>query len=298
MSNATKIIGAPEQRAAGPTGGAEMPELQHRAFEQRYGQSSDDDWSWYGDPDPATRLQTDRLLDRGVDRLLELTDSTPADWSVLVVCGGVGGEATYLRNRGFTRITNSDFSSEAVEIARRREPSIESIVLNAEALDVGDGCYDLVLVRAGLHHLPRPVLGLNEMVRAAGKAVLAIEPNEGLVAKLLGQEFEVEEGETNYVFRWTAELLEQVVKSQILEAPVHIENLRTMHHHMVWPIAEKLCRGNPRLMHAFIENVYKVASRFDRIGNQFVGLVVKDPAEPHHRIGRVETPARREMPAA
>lgn len=274
-----------------------LPEMQHRAFEQRYGQSNDKDWSWYDDPDPATRLQSDRMLDRGIDRLLELTDSKPEDWSVLVVCGGVGGEATYLRKRGFTKITNSDFSSEAIEIAQRREPTVESIVLNAEALDVPDGFYDLVVVRAGLHHLPRPVLGMNEMIRAAGKATLVIEPNEGAIAKLLGQEFEVEEGEVNYVFRWTNELQEQVVKSQILEDPVHIENVRMVHHHGVWVVAEKLFSGKPKLMHAFISGVYKVAAPLlDRVGNLFVGIVVKDPSVPHSGAATAERSARR--PAA
>ncbi len=262
----------------------QMPELQHKAFEQRYGQSDDKDWSWYDVADPATRLQTDRLLHRGIDRLMAITDSHPEDWRVLVVCGGVGGEATYLRKKGFTQITNSDFSSSAIEIAQRREPSVTSMVLNAEALDVPDDSYDLVLVRAGLHHLPRPVLGMNEMIRVASKAVLAIEPNEGVLAKLLGQEFEVEEGEINYVFRWTNELLEQVVKSQILQDPVHIENLRSLHHHKVWVVAEKLFADNPERMHQFIDAVYRIGGPLlDRVGNHFVGLVVKDPAVPHRR---------------
>ena len=267
-----------------------MPEQQHRAFEQRYGNSDLDDWAWYEDPDPATRLQTDRLIDRGIDRLLEITNSQAKDWKVLITCGGVGGEATYLRNKGFTNITNSDFSSEAIEIAKRREPTIKSIVVNAEDIDAEDGEYDLVIVRAGLHHLPRPVLGMNEMIRVASKAVVALEPNEGVIAKVLGQEFEVEEGEINYVFRWTEELLEQVVKSQLLEDPVHIENLRSVHHHKVWVLAEKFCKGDKAKMHKLIKSVYQVgAPVLDRVGNAFIGIVVKDPAVPH--TARDEAPA-------
>lgn len=258
------------------------PELQHRAFEERFGESSISDWDWYAVDDPATRLQTDRCLDRALDRLLQVTKSEPQDWRVLIVCGGVGGEASQLLARGFVDVTNSDFSGSALDVARQREPSVTSLELNAEALDLADDSFDLVIERAGLHHLPRPVLGFNEMLRVARKAVIVVEPNTGLITRLFGQEFEEEHGEINYVFRWSTELIEQSTKSWLLDRPVLVENLRTLHHHRVWLWAQKICRGNTKRMYPLIRGFYWFAGALlDRIGNTFVGLVVLDPDQPH-----------------
>ena len=253
-------------------------EQQHVGFEQAYGESDLSKWEWHSTPDRATRFEVDRLLDRGVDRLLEVVGQPPEQLSALVTCGGVGGEATHLRRRGFINVVNSDFSAAALQISRAREPEIETAELNAEALDLADDSYDIVVERFGLHHLGRPVLGLTEMLRVARKAVLFAEPHAGLIARLLGQEFEQESpGSKNYVFRWDEELLEQATRSYLLEMPLHIEVVRLAHHRIVWQKLYKLTGGRTDLMYPMLRGFYGALTPINPMGNLMVGLVVKNP---------------------
>ncbi len=118
--------------------------------------------------------------------------------------------------------------------------------MNAENLDIPDKSYDLVLVQNGLHHLPRPVLGLTEMIRVAKKAVMMIEPHAGIVANLLGMEWEDHGGAVNYVFRWNKLMFEQVVKSYILQLPCYIKPIRLWNHNLVMDKVGKIFGGGQR----------------------------------------------------
>jgi ubiquinone/menaquinone biosynthesis C-methylase UbiE len=250
------------------------------AFDKRYS-AADEYLEFLDTADPARVRLRDQLMTRALDRLLELVPSAPKDWSVLVVCGGVGKEASQLRRAGFVDVTNTDFSPAAVEISAEREPTLKHRRLDAENIDLPDESVDLVLVQAGLHHLPRPVTGFNEMIRVARKAVIVIEPHTGLITKALGQEFEEEEGEINYVFRWDHELLEQATKSQILERPVHVETIRALFHAKVYTTLDRVFRGDQGRILAAMKAFDATAGRaLKPIGNSFIGLVVKDPGKP------------------
>ena len=74
---------------------------QLRNFEQMYVPDGLQQWAFHDTPDPLMRYLRDRRLKLGIDRVLAMTNLDPATCSVLVVCGGVGGEGTYLANRGF-----------------------------------------------------------------------------------------------------------------------------------------------------------------------------------------------------
>ena len=74
----------------------------------------------------------------------------------------------------------------ALDVCKARDPRLDTRQMDAEALDVPDNSYDIVLVQDGLHELRRPVLGLTEMLRVARRAVIVIEPHTGVVAGLLG----------------------------------------------------------------------------------------------------------------
>lgn len=74
---------------------------QLRNFEQKYVPDALLQWAFRDTPDPLMRYLRDRRLKLGIDRVLAMTNLDPATCSVLVVCGGVGGEGTYLANRGF-----------------------------------------------------------------------------------------------------------------------------------------------------------------------------------------------------
>ena len=250
---------------------------QLRFFEETYAAPAED-FAFHDVEGEAVRYSRDRRLRIAVDRLQQITGETLADWSSLVVCGGAGGEGSYLANRGVRNVTVSDFSQNALTRCEARDPRLRTHVFDAEAIDAPDGAYDLVLVQDGLHHLPRPTLGFTEMLRVARRAVVVIEPHAGLVARLLGREWERIGDAVNYVFRWDARLLEQTVRSYLLERPLTIEDHRLWDYPYLLPLLSRRL-GRERWASWLQKGLYRalnatLATR--RLGNMMVGVVVKD----------------------
>lgn len=203
-------------------------------------------------------------------------NSLPQDWDVLVVCGGIGGEGTVLANMGFRSVTVSDISENAIQVCQLRDSRLETKVMNAENLDIPDESYDLVLVQDGLHHLPRPVLGLTEMIRVSKKAVMMIEPHAGIVANLLGKEWEDHGGTVNYVFRWNKLMLEQAVKSYVFQMPCQIEVIRLWNHNLVVDKVGKILGGGPKGK-VVVQLCYFLLDLFTGwLGNMMIRLFIKN----------------------
>lgn len=99
--------------------------------------------------------------------------------SALTVCAGSGMDAEFLARAG-ARVVASDISLGAArrtrERARRYGVDITPIVADVERLPFADAAFDVVLVHDGLHHLERPLVGLAEMARVAGRWVSVTEP--------------------------------------------------------------------------------------------------------------------------
>lgn len=248
------------------------------AFEEAYAAPAER-FAYHDEASDAVRYSRDRRLRVAVDRLQQVTGEGLDTWSSLVVCGGAGGEGTYLANRGIRDVTVSDFSPKALHHCEQRDPRLETRVLDAEALDLSDESYDLVLVQDGLHHLPRPTLGLTEMLRVARRAVVVIEPHSGLVARLLGREWERIGEAVNYVFRWDERLLEQTVRSYLLERTCTVEDHRLWDYPYLLPLLTRRL-GSQRRAAWLQRAVYRVlnATRMSRtLGNMMVGVIVKDP---------------------
>lgn len=241
-------------------------------------------WDFHDTAEPATRYARDRRLRIAIDRLQHVTGDDLSSWSALVTCAGAGGEGSYLANRGVGAVTISDFSPRALEHCRQRDERLETRLLDAEQLDVPDESYDLVLVQDGLHHLPRPVLGLTEMLRVSRRAVVVIEPHAGLVARCLGREWERHDGVANYVFRWDERMLVQSVRSYLLERACAIEDIR------FWDYTVLLYRLNDRLGSlSAASRIQKLAYRtlnacrpLRALGNMMVAVIVKDPIPGRH----------------
>lgn len=248
---------------------------QHSAFENIYADQTR--WAFHDTKDPLIRFVRDRRIQMGVEHVMRIGRSSPADWDALVVCGGVGGEGTLLANLGFRSVTVSDYSENALTFCRQRDPRLQTRILNAEKMDLPDGAYDLVLVQDGLHHLPRPVQGFIEMLRVAKRGVIVNEPHWGLVAKILGTTWEDHEGEINYVFRWNQMLLEQATRSYLLKQPCHVKALRLWDHpSAIHRLASRVPSGPPQL--ALARFCYWVLNgMFRQLGNAMVGVIVKDP---------------------
>jgi ubiquinone/menaquinone biosynthesis C-methylase UbiE len=257
-------------------------EVQKAVYENSYS-VEDSRWSFHYTADPLTRYLRDRRLStalRTLDRHLEL-DRTCG--SALVVCGGVGGEGTFLRKAGFQDVTVSDFSSEALERCGRFDPALKTLLLDAEDMALCDSSYDIVLVQDGLHHLPRPVLGFTEMLRVARKAVVVIEPYRSLVGRLAGTEWEVQGSAINYVFRWNRTFLEQCTRSYLLSRDAKVVAVRMWDHGSM--VAKAVKRIPPRGRHVAAVALYRALSLVWFSGNMMVGVVVKSPAEfPPERL--------------
>ncbi len=133
--------------------------------------------------------------------------------TVLNICCGNGFEAEYLVGLR-AKVTVSDISPEAVKAARRRCRQIKGVVADAENLPFKDKSFDLVVVRAGLHHLPDPHRGIFEMDRVSRKGFIFIEAQRNFITKILiklGLAEEYEES-GNYVYRFTREEIHQLMK--------------------------------------------------------------------------------------
>lgn len=255
-----------------------------QSYEYQYSRSNERDWAFHDTSDPVMRYLRDRRLGIAVDALHTAIGLPPEQWTTLVVCGGVGGEGTYLANRGCRSVVVSDFSAHALEICERRDPRLRTLQLNAEALDVADNSYDVVLVQDGLHELRRPVLGLTEMMRVARRAVAVIEPHDGMVARLLGTVWERHEGKDaagsvgeNYVFRWNAQFLTNVARSYLLREATAVKVIRFWDHNVTIGRIANLVGGG-RLGLATAQATYGLLdTTLWWIGNAMVGIVVKNP---------------------
>lgn len=249
-------------------------ESQRVAMDAQYADRSKHRWEGHHTSDPLTRYLRDRRLRVGLHILKKVERLDPANQTALLVCGGVGGEGTFLREFGFQDVTVSDLSKEALENCRRFDPQLRTMLLNAESMtELPDNSYDIVLVQDGLHHLPRPVLGFTEMLRVARVAAIVIEPHYGLVGKLIGTEWEVHGDAVNYVFRWNRPILEQATRSYLLDKKSVIVPRRLWDHNLV--IAKAVSRLPLRLQVRAAKVIYAVLRPFNRFGNMMVGVVVK-----------------------
>lgn len=91
--------------------------------------------------------------------------------------GGGGQDARYLLDRG-SDVLATDIDDALLQQAKEegRIPKCEA--QNLEALDLPDDSFDFVLCKETYHHLPRPMLGLYEMIRVARFGVVLIEPTD------------------------------------------------------------------------------------------------------------------------
>jgi SAM-dependent methyltransferase len=247
------------------------------AADNAYRRSDPERWGFHFTDDPLIRYLRDRRLHLAMRILRSMGRLDPREQSALVVCGGVGGEGAFLRNIGFADVTVSDFSREALRLGQQFNPDIKALQLNAEALDLADASYDVVLVQDGLHHLSRPVVGLTEMLRVARDSVIVIEPHLSLVGRLLGKEWEFEGDAVNYVFRWKPTHLEQIVRSYLVDPTSTVVTKRLWDHNVV--IGKVVRRAPSGLQLPLAKAIYALLRPVAPLGNMMVGVILKNQAE-------------------
>ena len=181
----------------------------------------------------------------------------PSGGSALVVCGNER-DAHHLQRYPFEEIVVTGFGDRRRDIARVTlgDPRISYQQANAEALPFASRSFDVVVCKEGLHHLPRPVAGLYEMLRCCRKAAIVIEPFESALERALerfgiatcyeregrgrragGNAARPGGGEAaaraaphinpferdNYVFRWSRRQLETILNSYYLDSDYAVE---------------------------------------------------------------------------
>ena len=239
-------------------------------------------WAFHDTLDPLTRYVRDRRQKLAVARLLALTHTTFRDWPrVLVGCGGVGGEGTFLRKAGFPQVTVADYSEGLIRYMRVRDQQLGGVVANTERLPFAADSFDLVLVQDGIHHLKIPPLGVAEMLRVARRAIIVIEPHEGVAAKLIGTKVEkdVETGALNFVFRWNGWLFQQVVASYWVGQGFHAEVMRFWDHSTAMLRLFRWLPGETARLRAIQATYWLLKNFFGWAGNMFVGMAFKNPVQ-------------------
>jgi ubiquinone/menaquinone biosynthesis C-methylase UbiE len=259
--------------------------MQRERADRVHGDPTEGLWDYHYTSDPLIRYLRDRRLHRALKELDKRGRLDVAKQSVLLVCGGVGGEGTFLANQGFADVTVSDLSEKAMELCRRFDGRLKTRVLNAEAMSqVEDGSYDLVLVQDGLHHLPRPVLGFTEMLRVARTAVIVIEPHAGLVARAIGRQWEVSGEAVNYVFRWNRSILEQATRSYLLRDDADVIPYRFFDHNLMLNRAVQRLPLPRKGQVLAAKAIYGLLRPAAPIGNMMVGIVLKPSGPSPERL--------------
>lgn len=251
-------------------------------MDEIYSDRTESRWSFHYTADPLIRFLRDRRLDVALKVLRDNDKLQPERQRVLVVCGGVGGEGTYLANQGFQDVTVSDLSEEALQRCRSHDPRLKTLPLNAEAMDVADDSYDLTFVQDGLHHLPRPALGLTEMLRVSRDAAVVIEPHFGVAGSLLGTRWERHGEAINFVYRWSRQSFEQTARSYLLMEEGRVVVRRFWDHNL--QVSRLAGRLPQRFRLRAAKVTYNLLQLADPLGNMFVGVVFKPTTQPPPRL--------------
>jgi ubiquinone/menaquinone biosynthesis C-methylase UbiE len=123
---------------------------------------------------------------RMYETLRPILDSYPGCRWLTVGDGRYGCDAWFLTKQGMQALATDigdTLLKEALTAGRisafRKE--------NAESLSFSDESFDFVLCKESLHHCPRPMAALYELVRVAKQGVVLIEPNDIYVSPTWGE---------------------------------------------------------------------------------------------------------------
>ena len=173
--------------------------------------------------------------------------------TLLDICCGSGMAAEFYANAGAT-VTGLDISPRSIdrakERARRHEFAATFVVGDAEKLPFADKSFDVVTVHDGLHHLPNPLLAIQEMARVARRAVVVIEPARSWLTRravVAGLALDYEDA-GNYVYRFDVEEIRKIVTVAGFDRVSHRQYLLYYRHE---PFKHAPRFENTPLFHAF-----------------------------------------------
>lgn len=205
--------------------------------------------------------------------------------SVLTVCTGSGIEADRLSSQG-ARVTATDLSPDAITRLHQRYPHLLASVADAEQLPFEDASFDVALVRRGLHHLPRPILGIYEMIRVARSHVILMEAQDSWAVQLLtrGKFFGLIphggqiECHGNYIYRFSRRELRKITQAMFLGGiRFHAE----WHHnnYVIEGLHHRFCQQDPGFTVArWFYNGFNLL--FGRWGNNLTAVIEINRSTP------------------
>ena len=148
-------------------------------------------------------------------RLLDKNNINLTNKTILIASCGKGTDIHYLEKFCNPTIYVSDIAESAVGTAIASFENIQGSVGDTERLPFNGNTFDYSFIAASLHHLPRPILGLYELLRVAKEGVIVIEPNDSILTRMatsLGFAHEIEEV-GNYVFRFSKRDVIKITRS-------------------------------------------------------------------------------------
>lgn len=227
--------------------------------------------------------------------------------SDVLVVGGSAEDGRTLHRVGFTRVTLSNLlDPRPSEQADLDEAKMRTRRLDAEAMELADNSYDLVLAHEMLHHCRSPHKALLEMLRVSRKHVILLEPNNSFAMKVLlrlrfsfpyelpaviasgFQTGGVRDSDIpNYIYRWNALDVYQTTASYLAESEFDLytqgywdfnvdeAELRRRSETRIGSVTKIL---SPRLFLAGLHGFQAVVNQIPwlaRQGNKFFGCILK-----------------------
>ena len=99
----------------------------------------------------------------------------------LTVGDSRGQDSNWLKKLGIENVVASNLDSSLLKFGHEIGDVGEYLSVNAENILLEDNSFDYVLCKEALHHMPRPMLAIYEMLRIARKGVVFVEPQDQLI---------------------------------------------------------------------------------------------------------------------
>ena len=92
-----------------------------------------------------------------------------------------GHDSLMLKEAGISHVVASSLDTSRLKLAHESGEIEKYLEINAEVISLPDDSFDYVLCKEALHHMPRPMLAIYEMLRVARKGIIFIEPQDTLI---------------------------------------------------------------------------------------------------------------------
>jgi SAM-dependent methyltransferase len=99
----------------------------------------------------------------------------------LTIGDAYGHDAYLLKKGGVTDVTASNLESSNLEAGFKAQIVDKFLTINAESIPLENESFDYVLCKEALHHMPRPMVAIYEMLRVSRKGVFFIEPQDQVI---------------------------------------------------------------------------------------------------------------------